>query len=142
MIHQNKQHLDRKLIFRLHLLFAIFVLMLIVIGYDLLVRAIGFLLAISGILIGLGIGFLTSRMLQVRWHEQKNKVITTMDTGGAFVLAGYLLFVYFRDRFFGHWLQGAALTAFGFSLLGGIVLGRYLNLRLETERILKEKNYQ
>ncbi|MBI2102660.1 hypothetical protein HYT55_02380 [Candidatus Woesearchaeota archaeon] len=141
MIQRNKQHIDRKLVLRLRFLFAVFMFMAIIISYDVVVGAIRFLLALSGVLIGIGLGFLAGRMMRIRWHEKKNKISTEMDKQGVIILVAYLIFVFFRDRLLGHWLDGAVLTAFGFSLLTGILFGRYLNMKLEIERVLKEKNY-
>lgn len=141
MIQRNKQHIDRKLLFHLRFLFAVFILMLIIISYDIVVGAIGFLFAISGVLIGTGLGVLWGRTMNIKWYEEKNKVVTEMDKQGVIILMTYLIFLYFRDRLLERWLEGAVLTAFGFSLLTGILLGRYLNIRLEIERILKEKKY-
>ncbi|MBI4152015.1 hypothetical protein HY496_03520 [Candidatus Woesearchaeota archaeon] len=139
MIIEDKRHLDRKLLFHLHFLFTLFIVNAIIISYDILVHAIDFLLALSGILMGVGLGFLAGRINRIKWHEEKKKVIITMDRLGIIILVSYIFFEYFRNRLFGHWLEGAALTAFGFSLLGGMMYGRYLSLRLDIDAILKEK---
>ncbi len=101
----------------------------------------GLLLASSGLLIGIGLGFLAGRMIKVKWHEKRNKVISEMDRIGMIILIIYIIFEYNRNAIFGRWLEGATLTAFGFSILTGMMLGRFLNTKMDIEDVLKEKRY-
>ncbi len=135
----SRKYLDKKVLFRLRLLFAIFILMVIIIFYNIFDHRIRFLLAFSGLLIGIGLGFLAGRMIKVKWQEKTNKVITEMDGVGVIILILYIIFEYNRNAIFGHWLEGATLTAFGFSLLAGMLFGRFMSTKMDIEDILKEK---
>ena len=136
----SQQYLDKRALFRLRLLFGIFILMFLILIHDLFDHKIGLLLASSGLLIGIGLGFLAGRMIKVKWHEKRNKVISEMDRLGVIILILYILFEYYRNVIFGRWLGGVTLTAFGFSILTGMMLGRFLNTKMDIEDVLKEKN--
>lgn len=135
----SKQYLDEGVLFRIKLIFIVFLMMLIILIYDIIDSRLRFLLAFAGILIGIGLGFIAGRMSKVQWHEQKKKVISKMDGLGVIILISYLLFDYYRNTIFGHWLQGATLTSFGFSILTGMMLGRFLSIKMDIEDVLKEK---
>ncbi len=135
----SQQYLDKRVLIRLRILFAIFILMVIIILYNILDHRIRFLLAFSGLLMGIGLGFLASRMIKVKWQEKNNKVITEMDGVGVIILILYILFEYNRNAIFGRWLEGATLTAFGFSLLAGMLFGRFMSTKMDIKDILKEK---
>ncbi len=137
----SHKYLDKRVLFRLRLMFVIFMLMFLILIYDVFDFRIGLLLASSGLLIGVGLGFLAGRMIKVKWHEKRNKVITEMDGIGISILIAYILFEYYRNAIFGRWLQGATLAAFGFSILTGMMLGRFLSTKMDIEEVLKEKKY-
>lgn len=134
-----REHVHRKLVFRLRMFLVIFMVMISIIGYDIFSKIIGYPLAITGIGLGFVTGYLAGRISRIVWHEETSKVIARMDKMGFVFLALYLAFSLSRRWIFGHWIHGAALTAFCFSVAAGIMAGRLMSTRTQIRNILKDQ---
>lgn len=134
-----KQHIDKKLIFRLRMFLLILTAMCGIVIYDVVTEAIGWLLVLTGIAVDVVLGYAVGYLSEVRWHEETSKVIGRMDKIGGVALALYMLFSISRRWIFGHWIHGPALTAFSFSIVLGVMLGRFLSTRIKIVRILKDE---
>jgi len=134
-----KQHIDKKLIFRLRMFLLILLVMCGIVIYDVVTEVIGWLLVLTGISVGAVLGYTVGYLSEVRWHEETSKVIGRMDKIGGVALALYMLFSISRRWIFGHWIHGPALTAFSFSIVLGVMLGRFLSTRIKIARILKNE---
>lgn len=134
-----KQHIDKKLIFRLRMFLLILTAMCGIVIYDVVTEAIGWLLVLTGIAVGVVLGYAVGYLSEVRWHEETSKVIGRMDKIGGVALVLYMLFSISRRWIFGHWIHGPALTAFSFSIVLGVMLGRFLSTRIKIVRILKDE---
>jgi hypothetical protein len=69
-----------------------------------------------------------------------NKPLLLFDTLGFFVLLLYMAFSVSRTWLFGHWIHGSVLTAFTYSILAGVMLGRIVGMRLKIKNILAEQS--
>jgi hypothetical protein len=137
----SKEFVDKKLIFRLRMFAVIFTIMIGIISYDVINGIIGILLALSGIAMGLIIGYIKGHLSNITWHPERNKVITQIDTIGIITLIIYLSFSLSKKWIFGHWIHGPALTAFSFSTVSGIMAGRVFSMRFQIKDILKERGH-
>jgi hypothetical protein len=136
--HPAKKHIDRKLIFRIRIFYVIGIILTGLMLYDVLEGIIGFELSLGGFLLGLFLGFLATRMFIIHWHEERAKVVSRLDTIGIIVMLIYMTFSLSKAWFFGHWIHGSVLTAFTYSILAGIMIGRILGMRLKIKNILSE----
>jgi len=109
-----------------------------IVVYDVVTAVIGWL-ALAGIAVGVALGYVVGYLSELRWHEETSKVIGRMDKVGGVALALYMLFSFSRRWIFGHWIHGPALTAFSFSIVMGVMLGRFLSTRTKIIRILKNE---
>ncbi|MBF9254554.1 hypothetical protein I2I11_14715 [Pontibacter sp. 172403-2] len=134
-----KQHLHKKVIFRLRMLLVILLVMCGIVVYDIVTGVLGWMLALAGIAAGVVLGYVVGYLSDVRWHEETSKVIARMDKVGGITLGLYMVFSFSRRWIFGHWIHGPALTAFSFSIVLGTMLGRFLSTRSKVVRILKEE---
>ena len=107
--------------------------------YEVLEGIIGFELALGGFLLGLFLGFIATRMFIIHWHDERAKVVSRFDTIGIFIMLLYVAFSVSRAWFFGHWIQGSVLTAFTYSILAGVMIGRIVGMRLKIKNILSEQ---
>lgn len=130
-------HIDRKLYRRLRRFCIICLAMIGVIMVDVLRNIIGIQLAIGGILIGIAIGVVVSRMYHLSWDEQNTKVVAQIDWIGTVILVLYMIFILCRDWFFGHWVQTATIAAFGISISAGSMLGRIFSTRRNIYKTLQ-----
>jgi hypothetical protein len=107
--------------------------------YEVLEGIIGLELALGGFLLGLFLGFIATRMFIIHWHDEKAKVVSRFDTLGIFVLLLYVAFSTSKAWLFGHWINGSVLTAFTYSILAGVIIGRIVGMRLKIKNILSEQ---
>jgi hypothetical protein len=136
--HPVKKHIDRKLIFRIRIFYVIGILLTGLMLYEVLEGIIGIELSLGGFLLGLFLGFIATRMFIIHWHEERAKVVSRFDKIGIIILLLYVAFSASRTWLFGHWIHGSVLTAFTYSILAGIMIGRIVGMRLKIKNILSE----
>lgn len=110
--------------------------MIVLISYNIFENEIGFFLAIIGFILGVGIGLASGRVFSVRWHQEDLKVVSRMDKIGIMFLIPYLIFTFYRERILTFWFHGPLLSAFTFSLIAGIMLGRIMYLFFHIKKTL------
>lgn len=131
-----RRHLDKKLIFRLAIFIGIFFVMIVLISFNVFENKIGLLLASTGLVLGIGIGLASGRVFTIRWHQEDLKVVSRMDKIGFMFLVPYIVFSLFREKILMYWFHGVLLTAFTFSLIAGIMLGRIMYLFFHIKKTL------
>lgn len=132
-----KQYLDKRLITRLRIYVIVMIVMLIVIVLEVIQSTFTIPMTIGGMLIGLGVGTLVSRMYRLSWDEGTSNVIGQIDWIGAVILVCYLIFVFTRAHYLGYWVQGAPLLGIIFSITAGTMLGRVLSTEHGIHKILE-----
>ena len=137
--HPAKKHIDRKLIFRIRIFYVIGIILTGLMLYEVLEGIIGIELSLVGFLLGLYLGFIATRMFIIHWHEERAKVVSRLDTIGIIIMLFYVAFSASRTWLFGHWIHGSVLTAFTYSILAGIMIGRIVGMRLKIKNILSEQ---
>jgi hypothetical protein len=132
-----RQYIEPRIIMRLRIYTAVMIIMLAVIAFEVLQHTFTISLAACGIIIGLVIGTLVSRMYHLSWDEETSHVIGRIDRIGAVILMFYLVFVFTRAHFLEYWMQGAPLMALILSITSGTMLGRVMSTRKGIKKILK-----
>ncbi len=99
--HPAKKHIDRKLIFRIRMFYVIGILLTGLMLYEVFDGFIGIELALGGFFLGLFLGFISTRMFIIHWHDEKAKVVARFDTIGIFVMLLYVAFSASRTWLFG-----------------------------------------
>lgn len=130
-------YLDKRLVRRLRIYTVVMLIMLLVIIFEVLRGAFTAAWAGGGILIGLGIGTIISRMYSLKWDEDTSQVISRIDWIGAVILVCYLIFVFTRTHYLSYWIHGTPLLGLIFSLTAGTMLGRVLSTEHGIKKILK-----
>ncbi|AUB56271.1 MULTISPECIES: hypothetical protein [Methanobacterium] len=137
---QLSKYLDQRLIKRLRIYTIVMVVMLLVIIYEVITGTFSISWALGGVLIGLGIGTLVSRVYRLSWDDETSNVIGQMDWIGAIILICYLVFVFTRTHYLSYWLQGPPLMGLVFSLTAGTMMGRVMSTERGVKRILRTWN--
>ncbi|MDO5836950.1 MAG: hypothetical protein Q4P17_10605 [Methanobacterium sp.] len=137
---QFSKYLDQRLIKRLRIYTMVMVVMLLVILYEVLAGTFSISWALGGILIGLGIGTLVSRMYRLSWDDETSNVIGQIDGIGAIILICYLFFVFTRTHYLSYWVHGPPLMGLIFSLTAGTMMGRVMTTERGIKRILRTWN--
>jgi|GEM_PF-396027 len=135
----EKKHIDRKLIFRIRIFYVIGIILTGLMLYEILEGIIGIELSLGGFLLGLFLGFIATRMFIIHWHEESAKVVSRFDTIGIIIMLFYMAFSVSRAWLFGHWIHGSILTAFTYSILAGVMIGRIAGMRLKIKNILSKQ---
>src|SRR5665811_712188 len=138
--HPAKKHIDRKLIFRIRIFYVIGIILTGLMLYDVLEGIIGIELSLGGFLLGVFLGFIATRMFIIHWHDEKAKVVSRLDTIGIVIMLLYAAFSASRAWLFGHWIHGSVLTAFTYSILAGVMIGRIVGMRWKIKNILSEQS--
>ncbi|MCZ3366552.1 MULTISPECIES: hypothetical protein [Methanobacterium] len=131
-----RQYLDARLIVRVRIFSIISIAMLSLIAFEMLRGTINMSLAIAGILIGLAVSIIVSRMFRLIWDEETKKVIGNMDWIGAVVLIFYISFMLTRTLFLGYYVQGSLFLAIVLSITAGTFIGRVMGTKHGICRVL------
>lgn len=110
-----------------------------IVAYNIFLNQISALMAFIGLALGIIIGLIAGRMFKMSWHIETEKVISRMDKIGFIFLVLYIIVEIGRKWFFGHWLEGAQLNAFGLAFLSGLLFGRFLSMIQSIYKILIEE---
>lgn len=131
-----RQYLDTRLIVRVRIFSIISIVMLSVITFEMLRGTINMSMAIVGVLIGLAVGIIVSRMFRLSWDEETKKVIGNMDWIGAVVLIFYISFMLTRTLLLGYYVQGSLFLAIVLSITAGTFIGRVMGTRRGIRKVL------
>jgi len=132
----------RKLLFRLRRLAIIFLIITVILIYEISHNYNAIYIAVIGFITGMIIGILVSRRMHtISWNSEINKAVTKMDRLGIIILVLYILFAISRHWILSHWLQGYALTALSLSIAAGGMLGRFWNTRQKVKQILRQEGF-
>jgi hypothetical protein len=134
------EYIDDRLIKRLRIYMIIMGIMLVVIIFEIIMGSFSIAWALGGILVGLGVGVLISRMYRLSWDEETNNVIGRIDWIGGAILILYLIFVFSRTYYLSYWVQGTPLLALVFSITAGTMLGRVMSTEHGIKKILTALN--
>ena len=132
-------HLDKKLVFRLRLFVIISILMLGIVGYDIFVNVLSVEFAVLGVVVGVIGGILSARMYHLSWDHDAKKIVSRLDVIGVIILVLYIVFVIFRSKLIGFFIQGSQVGAVGFSITAGVMIGRVVGTRGAIIRILEDR---
>lgn len=130
-------YIDTHIIKRLRIYMIVLLVMLIIIVFEIFQGTFSIPLVIVGILTGMMLGIIVSRMYRLSWDEENNNVIDSMDWIGAVILVFYLIFIFTRASLLENWVQGAPLMAIILSLTAGTMLTRVLITRRGVAKILR-----
>jgi len=134
-----KQHIHKRLRIQLMIFALVAIVMFGIVIFDIFTNALSISLAILGIVIGLIVGFIMGKMYIIKWHEETEKVIVSMDRTSVIIILLYVGFRVFEKQLFGPYINSAMLGAFTFSVLAGIMMGRFFSMRTKTKKVLKEQ---
>lgn len=137
---KHGKHIDKKLKFRLRIYFAISIILLGIVLFEVLTGRVSIVLALIGLLVGTAVGIIAARMFLFSWDKDAKKVISRLDIVGGLILAVYIVTAIFRGRIIGHFVQGSYVTGTSLSVVTGIMIGRVFGTGQKIVTILKEKN--
>jgi hypothetical protein len=130
------EKIDRKLVMRLRIYLIVMITIFAVIVIEVVQGRIIIQWALVGILIGLLVGTIVTRMYNLSWDEESNTVVGKMDGIGIVILVGYLIWEFTKSYFLGYWVQGSILSAILLGITAGSMLARVVSNKRNIEQIL------
>ncbi len=134
-----KKYIGKRLLIQLRIFLLIFVIMAMLIIFDIYQHIISISFASVGVLIGVIVGFIMGKTANLVWHEEETKIVSKLDIAGSLVLIFYIIFALSRNWIFGHWIDGPSLSAFGFAVASGTMLGRLIGTGHGIGKLLDQK---
>lgn len=134
-----KKHIHKRLRIQLLIFALVTIVMFGIVVFDVFTNALSFPLALLGMVIGLIVGFIVGRMYIIKWHEETEKVIVSMDRTSIFIILLYIAFRIFEKSLFSPYINSSKLGAFTFCILAGIMFGRFLSMRIKTKKVLQSQ---
>jgi peptidoglycan/LPS O-acetylase OafA/YrhL len=120
-------------------LFLVIAFALIIFGiYEVATGVTTWQIGLISFIIGGVLGYIYGRLVRVHWNADEEKIVTRLDTIGFIIIIIYVIFSYFRDTLLAHFFTGAALTAIGLIVAGGILIGRFFGMHVSLMRTLRE----
>jgi predicted Na+-dependent transporter len=110
-----------------------------IVVYDILYESADPFFILLGLLVGMFIGVVTTRIFHISWHEEKEQVISKLDIFGILIGIAYAYFSLNKDKFVEYFVDGPSIGAIGFSIISGAMFGRYIGTRARIREILRTK---
>lgn len=135
-----KKHIHNRIIVQLCIFAAVILGFGGFITYDMLQEHMNILWVIASLVVGLLVGLAVGRIFSLKWHEDTQKVILSMDKLSILLIAAYVVFRVVSEQLLGHYLHGQELTIITFTVLVGIMIGRVVGMIRSIAKILKAQN--
>ena len=104
---------------------------------DLVDGTLGLGWAGGGLVVGLAVGIVASRIKRLDWDGHTGRVIARIDWIGAVILMCFLVGNIARERALSHWVDGgAALTTMGICVTTGTLAGQVIGTRRRVRSVL------
>jgi len=133
------KHIHSRVLTQLVIFALVFLAITGFITYDVIAKGLVAGWIIGGATLGILIGLAAGRMFILKWHEDTQKVILTMDKLSFLLIAAYIVFRIFSEKLLGGILHGEELSVATFGLLAGIMLGRLLSMLTNIRKVLKKQ---
>ena len=134
-----KKHIHYKLAKRIKIYFAISVIMIGIVAYELIITKFNPFLALGLRWIGLIVWYYLSRMFKIYWHIEDQIITSRVDRIGWIILWIYMAFSFLRHYLIGLFVQAPLVFVVTFSLVAGIMIGRFLGMRDTIRKILRKQ---
>ncbi|MCC2631284.1 MAG: hypothetical protein K0S38_1093 [Candidatus Paceibacter sp.] len=123
---------------RLIVYLAIAAMMLGLVVYDIIQGSAGAIASSLSIIVGIGIGFVVSRMHHISWDKSAEKVVAQFDAAGIVILILYIVLELNRERLVEYFTHSNSPLAISFAVFAGIMIGRLLGIRRRVQKVISE----
>lgn len=134
-----KKYVHQKLSKKMKIYFLFSLIMIGIVIYEVIVTKFNPFLALGIRAIGLIGWFFISRMFQIYWHKDEQVVTSRIDRIGWIILWIYLVFSFWRHFLIGLIVPSPLVFVVTFSLVAGIMIGRFIGMWDTIMKILKKQ---
>lgn len=135
-----RKHVHNRILFQFVVFIALSAVLTTIVTVDMLHEQMNVLWVIGSLIVGVLTGVAAGRIFAVKWHEDTQKVILSLDKLSFLLIIAYVAFRYVSDQFLAHILHGQELTIITFTLLAGIMIGRFVGMGNSVVKVLKQQN--
>jgi hypothetical protein len=91
-----------------------------------------------GLIAGMILGVIVSRMFHITWDHQAQMVISRLDAMGIVILILYILLELNREQVVRYFINNDYTISISFALLAGIMVGRVIGIRRKVKQVLEQ----
>lgn len=137
--HHLKQHIDKRLRVRLQIYLLITGVLILILLYNIIKNLNLLPLVVIGIILGLGIGYLSARIFRISWNQDAQRIISRIDRFGVIIIILYIIFASLRNKLLIYFLPGPEVEVTTLAFASGLIGGRFLGIRGKIIKVLKEQ---
>lgn len=137
--HIARKHLHPKLRRSLRIYLVISVLVFILVCVDAFQDHANPLFVLLGLIVGISIGALFTRIYKISWDNKGGNVIQRMDIFGGVLIILYIAFDLSREHLVELFIHGGSVASVSLALLAGALFGRVLGSGRVIGKILHDE---
>jgi len=135
----GKKYVHLKLRRSLRIYFVVSLIVLILVIYDMLRDHANPLLVLLGLVVGIIVGKMFTRIYKISWDDTGGNVIQKMDIYGIVLIVFYVAFDLSREHLVEIFIHGGSVASVSLALLAGAFYGRVLGSIKAIRRVIQEE---
>lgn len=135
----GKRYVHPKLRRSLRIYFIVSLIVLILVIYDMFRDHANPLLVLLGLIVGIIVGKMFTRIYKITWDDKGGNVIQNMDIYGIVLIIFYIAFDLSREHLVEIFIHGGSVASVSLALLAGAFYGRVLGSIKVIRRVIKDE---
>lgn len=134
-----KKYIHPKLRRSLRIYFIVSLIVLILVIYDMFRDQANPLLVLVGLIVGIIVGKMFTRIYKISWDDEGGNVIQRMDIFGIVLIVFYITFDVSREHLVEIFIHGGSVASVSLALLAGALYGRVLGSIKVIRRVIRDE---
>lgn len=135
----GKKYVHPKLRRSLRIYFVISLIVLILVICDMLRDHANPFLVLLGLIVGILVGNVFTRIYKITWDDEGGNVIQRMDIFGIVLIIFYIAFDLSREHLVEIFVHGGSVASISLALLAGALYGRVLGSIKVIKRVIRDE---
>lgn len=123
----------------LRIYFVVSLIVLILVIYDTFRDHANPLLVLMGLIVGIIVGKMFTRIYKITWDDEGGNVIQRMDIFGIVLIIFYIVFDLSREHLVEIFVHGGSVASVSLALLAGALYGRVLGSIKVIRRVVRDE---
>lgn len=134
-----KKYIHPKLLRSLRIYFIVSLIVLILVIYDMFRDHANPLLVLLGLIVGIVVGKMFTRIYKISWDDTGGNVIQNMDIYGIILIILYIAFDLSREHLVEIFIHDGSVASVSLALLAGAFYGRVLGSIKVIRRVIRDE---